>query len=295
MAVKSDIMNEASAWVQSVWEEAQSNWAGRAGQDREYRNQVIHPAVCGILTDMFPEKGLRVLELGCGDGVLLENGDFRQLIGGNGRYHGIDISDTLLDRARANHDAGNISFQAGDIADPALPENVLSSDRNVNAVISVFVVQEIPDIESFMNNFARLTPAGAMAVIVTVHPDFAGWLRDTGRLQTEERLGGDEMLMHYQWQWAGYYPIVDEVNGVFHLPHFQRAVADYQELMKRHGFTIEQAIDLPEPIHDLPRLVSGGVPPFTPFADNHYWPRIGEAPSAVLIMARKETGRAIKG
>ena len=288
-------MGNASAWVHTVWRNAESHWSDRTGQDREYRTHVIHPALCGLLADNFPGNGLRILDLGCGDGVLLESDDCRKLIGNDGRYHGIDIAATLLARARANHDAANITFQRGNIGDPTFPGTVMDEGRNTDAVVSVFVIQEIPDLEVFMSNLAKLTPSGGLAVTVTVHPDFAGWLCENGRLKTEESLGGDDSLADFQWRWAGYYPIVDEVNGVFHLPHFQRTTGDYKMVMERHGFTVEHVIDLPEPTRDLPRLVSGGVSPFTPFADNFYWPRIGEAPSTVIFMARKEADRAIKG
>jgi len=295
MTEKTDIMDNASAWVQSVWQKAQSNWIGREGQDRTYRVDVIIPAVCNLLDDYFPKGNVRILELGCGDGVLLESNDFRKLFNEDGFYHGIDLSETLLNSVRENHSASNITFQQGDIADPSLPDTVEERYKKANVALSVFMIQEVPNLDVYIHNLARLTAPGALTITVSVHPDFADWLLREDRLQVEKRLGGDTEFTNYQWRWAGYYPIVEEIHGTFYLPHFQRTVEDYKMIMERHGFKLEQTIDLPEPTRDIPRLVQGGVSPFTPFADNQYWPRIGEAPSAIIFVARKETDCAVNG
>lgn len=293
MREKTDIMDNASAWVQSVWQNAQSNWAGREGQDRAYRVHVIIPAVCRLLAGYFPGKNIGILELGCGDGALLESNDFQRLFGDEGFYHGIDIAEPLLESARKKHTARNVTFQHGNIADPSLPDTVQSRYTKADAVVSVFMIQEVPNLDVYMRNLSRLTLPGALAVTVSVHPDFADWLASEDRLPIEKKLGGDSEFTAFQWRWAGLYPIVEEVNGTFYLPHFHRTTEDYKMYLKRYGFSIERIIDLPEPTKEIPRLVQGGVPPFTPFADNQYWPRIGEAPSAVIYVARKETDSAI--
>ena len=95
---------------------------------------------------------------------------------------------------------------------------------------------------------------------------------------------------HFHWRWAGYYPIVNEPHETFFLPHFHRTIQDYRSLLERFGITVENIIELPEKKNDLPRMVKQRVSPFTKFKNNLYWPRISEAPSAIAIIARKESG-----
>jgi hypothetical protein len=93
------------------------------------------------------------------------------------------------------------------------------------------------------------------------------------------------------WRWAGEYPIVDEPSGIIYLPHFQRSITDYEMLMKSYGIAVEAIVELPDTRHDLPNLVKQGVSPFKAFEGNSYWPYIGEAPSALAFIMRKDSER----
>ena len=251
---------------------------------------MIHPAIIKILRERFPNRDLRILDLGCGDGIILDDQESRELLAENGDYLGVDVSSELLEKARERHHEKNVSFLQGNLSDNDLAQNIISRKNTWDCIISVFVIQEIPDIESFVINLKQLLDYVSLAIIVTVHPDFAEWLRDNGRMKAAENLTNPAGNEHFHWRWAGYYPIVDEPHETFFLPHFHRTIQDYRTLLERFGIAVENIIELPERQNDLPRIAKQRISPFTSFKNNLYWPRISEAPSAIAIIARKESG-----
>ncbi|MCE5252134.1 class I SAM-dependent methyltransferase [bacterium] len=288
-----EFIQHAEAWASSLWKNARDRWTGRTGQDRNYRSHVIHPALAEILMKLYPGGPVHVLDLGCGDGVFVGDAVGRGILDSGGSYTGVDISADFIARMRMPGESGRVDFIEGNLTDPGFPEKILARRREWNCIVSVFTVQEIPGLGSFMENLRIITPERAHVVIVTVHPDFADWLLDNGRINPAESLGkpsgtageGAEAAL---WRWAGEYPIVDEPNEAFYLPYFHRTIHDYRLCFARAGFTVEQVIALPEGSHELPRLIREGISPFTPFETNLYWPRIANAPSALAFIARRE-------
>ncbi len=288
MNVKDARIQKAESWASSLWREALPRWSGRSGQDKNYRKHVVHPALLSLLRKNFPEGGIRILELGCGDGVFLDDTGLKALIDNGGSYSGIDISSKLIEKARLKHTAENIVFLRGSLTDTGLVDSIASRKESWNCVLSVFAVQEMPDIESMMINLSKLLPGRVLSIFVTVHPDFGEWLMHEGRMRKEEELTGGIEQGELQWRWAGYYPIVDEPLEAFYLPYFHRSIEDYRSIFAKYGFITQDIVELPEKKHELPLLVKRGVSPFTPFETNLYWPRIGEAPSSIVFLAGKE-------
>ncbi len=288
-----DYIKKAELWAASLWRETLSRWSGRSGQDKNYRQNVINPAVLSLLHERFPDQGIRILELGCGDGVLLNDPKWRELVDNGGAYLGIDISAELIGKARHNHIGENIDFIIENLADPTLAVSIVSRNESWDCVLSIFMLQEIPNLEPVLGNLDRIMSGGCPAVLIAVHPDFADWLMKEERMRKVDYYNDVAAQKGIEsgedpWRWAGYYPIVDEPLEVFYLPYFHRSLSDYRSLMDKFGFTIEKIMELPEKEYDLPLLVKSGISPFTPFGTNIYWPRIGEAPSSIAIIARKD-------
>ena len=288
MNAKNTLILKAESWASSLWSDALPRWSGRSGQDKNYRKHVVHPAILSLLRKNFPEGEIRILELGCGDGVFLDDTGLKALIDNGGSYSGIDISSKLVEEARLKHTAENIVFLRVSMADTALFDRIVSQNESWNCILSVFAIQEVPDIESMMENLLRILPEGVLTVFVTVHPDFGEWLMQEGRMRKEEELASGIEQEELQWRWAGYYPIVDEPLEAFYLPYFHRNLEDYRSIFARYGFFTQDIVELPEKKHELPQLVKRGISPFTPFETNLYWPRIGEVPSSIVFLARKE-------
>jgi arsenite methyltransferase len=116
---------------------------------------------CGVPTAVADlHEGETVLDLGSGAGadVLISGGR----VGPTGRAIGLDMTDEMLDRARANaREAGadNVEFLKGHIEEIPLP------DRSVDVVISNCVINLSGDKQRVLDEAARvLRPGGRFAV-----------------------------------------------------------------------------------------------------------------------------------
>ncbi len=287
METKESLISNAGLWATSVWNDALSNWSSRSGQDKSYRWNVIHPAIVKTLRKIYQHRHLRILDLGCGDGVMLDDQTTRELIAKDGAYLGVDISSGLLEKARKCHNEKNISFLQGNLSDHDLVHKIIERGNKWDCIVSIFVIQEIPDIESFLENLGQLLDTVNFAIMIIVHPDFAEWLKQTGKMHLAEDITESCELENFPWRWAGYYPIVNEPHDTFFLPYFHRNIEDYQSLMEKFGIVIEKILELPDKQNDLPLLVKHGFSPFIQFENNIYWPRICEEPSALAIISRK--------
>ena len=279
-------IQKAETWASSLWEMARTRWPERVGQDKNYRKHVVHPVLEKLLRRWL-HCGIRILDLGCGDCSLLEDSRFGDRIRMGGSYLGIDISSELIEKAVSRHKGKEICFLQGDLADPALAGQISGVGKDWNAVLSVFVIQEVPDLDTFLKNLSGIVSPGCLIIVVTVHPEFAEWLLNEGRMWVEKDLnpGSDNEGL---WQWAGYYPIVDEPHEPFYLPYFHRSIEDYTEAFSRAGLKVSEIRGIPDRKLDLPSLRERRISPFIQFETNLYWPRIVEEPSAMVITAVKE-------
>ena len=281
------LIEEAESWVRSLWNKASSRWAGRSGQDRNYRSRVTHPFLVDAIRARAPQGNLNILDLGCGDGILLEDNRFLEVIGTGGNYLGVDISEPLLEKVRFQLPRGTISFLTMNLTDPNLPHAVQAVRPDWDVILSIFVVQEIPAVETFFRNLGDLLTPDSWALLITVHPDFGEWLLREGHLLPNDDFTMNSPARNVPWRWAGSYPIVDEPFEPFYLPHFQRTIDDYRRIIESSGLCVEEVIELPAE-RDIPGLVSEGLSPFRPFPTNVYWPCIAEKPSSLVLSVRKK-------
>ena len=106
------------------------------------------------------DRGATVLDLGCGAGTDLLIA--AQMVGPTGRAIGIDITPTMVERARASArqmDLENVEVHEG------LIERVPLPDKSIDVVISNGVIDLVPDKEAVFTEIERvLRPGGRLQI-----------------------------------------------------------------------------------------------------------------------------------
>ncbi len=113
--------------------------------------------------------GNKVLELGCGTGLNLKY--LRDAVGSSGSVIGLDLTDSMLDRARERVQKkgwSNITLVRGDMTD-------YEFKGDLAGVISTFALSLAPDIGRVIRNVhAGLRSGGSLVVLDLREP--SGWL-----------------------------------------------------------------------------------------------------------------------
>ncbi|NIA70855.1 class I SAM-dependent methyltransferase [Pelagibius litoralis] len=111
--------------------------------------------------------GASVLDVGCGTGASAIPAAER--IGPRGRVIAVDLAENMLSRARARaQDQGlaNVEFRRGDMTDLGFP------DMHFDAVISVFSVFFVPDMERQVAELWRMLRPGGLFAVTSWTPRF---------------------------------------------------------------------------------------------------------------------------
>ncbi len=112
-----------------------------------------------------PSAGACILDVGCGSGASALPA--AAAVGPSGFVTGVDLSSRLLDRARAKATArnlANIEFQLGDMTSLGYP------DGGFDAVVSVFSIFFVPDMEGLVRELWRMVRPGGKLAVTTWGP-----------------------------------------------------------------------------------------------------------------------------
>ncbi len=126
------------------------------------------PAILGTRPDKdAPLAGLRVLDVGCGGGLLAE-----ALAGLGASVHGIDVVERNIGTARAHAAAGGIAVSyAVDTA-----EALAATGASFDVVLSMEVVEHVADLPGFMQACMQLTRPGGVLGVATINRTLKSWL-----------------------------------------------------------------------------------------------------------------------
>ena len=182
-----------------------------------------------LLDLLAPRPGERILDLGCGDGVLTE-----QLVAAGAEVIGVDASPAMVAAARAR----GIDASVGDAT--ALPY-----EAGFDAVFSNAVLHWVKDADGALSSVQRaLKPEGRFVGEFGGHGNVAAIV--TALTAVLARRGVDAAFVH-PW----FFPTAD----------------DYAERLERAGFTVREIALVPRPT-PLPTSMAGWLHTFaSPFLD----------------------------
>lgn len=128
------------------------------------------------VTNLRLPAGAKVLDVGCGTGASALPA--AHAVGKSGFVVGIDLSSRLLEQARAKARAdelANVEFRIADMTALEYP------DASFDAVVSVFSIFFVPDMEGLVRELWRMVRPGGMLAVTTwgpriFEPAYSRWL-----------------------------------------------------------------------------------------------------------------------
>ncbi len=114
-----------------------------------------------------PLAGLKVLDIGCGGGILSES---MARLGAD--VHGIDVTEKNIHVAKRHSDAEGLSIQYEHITAEALEQR----EQTYDVVLNMEVVEHVADLPGFMAACTALLDRNGIMFISTINRTFKSWL-----------------------------------------------------------------------------------------------------------------------
>ena len=170
------------------------------------KHAFVYEKAKGLVNLLAPKAGERILDLGCGTGVLTA-----EIAGTGARVLGVDQSEEMISQARKKYPG--LKFETHDA-------RKLRFNGEFDAVFSNAVLHWIPEAEEVVSGVARaLAPGGRFVA------EFGG----KGNIQT--LVEG----FHKAFSTLG----VEEPDGVS--PWYYPSLAEYSGLVEKHGLEVREA------------------------------------------------------
>ncbi len=174
------------------------------------------PVLMAVLDLLGSPKSMRVLDLACGHGRVA-----RELARLGARVTGVDISQALLDKARALEDAEPLGVRYIH-ADAASATGL--GDGEYDAVVCNFGLADIDDLDGALAAVERAVRPGGTFVFSILHPCFAGTATVSGSWPASGRYVDEGY-----WVAEGAYSTLRRRVGANH-----RTLASYVNSLSRH-------------------------------------------------------------
>jgi len=183
------------------------------------KHAFVYEKAKGLVDLLAPKKGERILDLGCGTGVLTA-----EIAGRGGDVFGVDRSEQMIAQAQSKYPA--LRFEVMDATK-------LSFDAEFDAVFSNAVLHWIPEAEKVAGGIARaLKPKGRFVA------EFGG----KGNIQTLVKAFHDAFSTLE----------MREPEGVS--PWFYPGIAEYSTLLEKYGLEVQSAM-----LFDRPTVLEDGT------------------------------------
>lgn len=222
---------------QSSWDPVAkwyNGWVGKRGS--HYHRKSAVPTVMA-LSDL--KAGERVLDIGCGQGVLAP-----AVLRQGADYLGVDASRTLVRFARQHHPEAR--FLHGD----ARRLGALSEVSAESFQVAVFMlsVQDMNPLEEVLRQAAWALKGGGRLIIFMIHPCFrsprgSGWGYDKARKLTYRRV--EQYLTERRVPMKAYAEAGVKSTGT--TLSFHRPLKDYVNTLAELGLFVDRLEELPDP------------------------------------------------
>ena len=137
----------------------------------KYASDAMHIDFEIDFTDAFRSSATRTsgwfIDVGAGDGAVLQSAFEQKLIGHFDRVTAFDVSDVRIARLRNR----NLACEADVVAADGLP----LPDASIDYALSHQVIEHVPDDEAFVAEIARVLKPGAYAFVTSVSKRWYGW------------------------------------------------------------------------------------------------------------------------
>lgn len=282
--MSNSLIIRAKQWAKNLRNESTKSWKNRE-QDRNYRKFITRPNLYRILKSLKPLNNGIFLDVGCGDGsetVYLK--DCLVKFGNIGKMYGFDPQENFIKIAKKIKSKNSkLSLHFGDDSfDKFIQKYQIK--KSVDLIISIFVLQDIPDINNFLNNIDGCLSQKGRAIFLLVHPNFAENMLKKDALKINKDLTPDSTKT--PWRFAAKYPIVEERGRTFFVPYFHRTIRDYRKIVKKY-FRNVKFINLEPSPKDIKICKKQNKSPFYNHKGNVYYPEIIKMNSSLIILGCK--------
>ncbi len=201
-------------------------WMGSGGS--AHHRQLAVPLALRLLE---PARGSRILDVGCGQGVLAE-----RILAAGAQYVGIDASPRLIEAAAKRHHRARFAV------DDARTLAGVPREPTFDGVIFLLSIQDMEDLAAVVRAACeRLKPGGRLAMVLT-HPCFriprqSGWGWDEGRKLRYRRI--DRYLTSLD------VPSRATSAGTGMTVSHHRPLSAYAQALAAHGCAIDRLDELP--------------------------------------------------
>ena len=202
LAERSKVRDDADAYNArriAHWDALARKWKGRRGFASSYHRRLEH-----VYRFLIP-RGLRVLELGCGEGDLLAS-----LAPAEGL--GVDFSPEMIAQARQRHRESHLTFVTADAHD------LSAISGPFDAIVLSDLLHDVWDVQGLLSGLERLCHPGTRIVI-----NFYSRLWEFP-LAAVARLGLARPVLKQNWLTGA------DVNNLLHLSGFH-AIRSWQEVL----------------------------------------------------------------
>ncbi len=153
----------AKPGIRDIWNYKASQWhnfVGKGGEKDLNRKFQVDPALLKAAGNL---SGKTVLDAGSGTGYLSA-----KMAETAKKVIGIDISDRMIEIAKAQYSDDKIEFSVGNLSNM----RDLIPNQSIDVIVSNHVLMDLPDLGSTVEEFKRVLRPGGTLVFAILHPCF---------------------------------------------------------------------------------------------------------------------------